>query len=588
MTFRARNHASEPDADMGPMIDEAGVPVIQIEDAAKQAIEVGRNRLLVAGAFFAVAFCLIAVRLVDIAVLRGVNEPSVARDASSNVLKTGRADIVDRNGMLLAVSLSAPSLYADPKEIIDADGSARRLVTILNHLDVNEVAAKLRANKRFVWIQRGLTPRQQYRINALGLPGLHFQREERRVYPQGSLASHVVGFAGKDATGLGGIEKQFDGLLRDGARPLALSMDIRIQHILREEIARQMRAFQGIGGAGVVLDANTGEVIAMVSLPDFDPNLVGTASEDTRFNRATLGVYEMGSTFKIFNTALALESGSATMTSGYDATKPIRIARFTINDYHAKRRWLSVPEIFMYSSNIGSVKMALDYGSKAQRSFMGKLGFLKPVAVELPERGTPMAPNPWRRISTMTISYGHGIAVSPLHLASGVATIVNGGIRWPVTVLKRDPQVRVLGQQVVSKKTSEAMRKLLRLVVANGTGRKASADGYLVGGKTGTAEKPSKRGAYARKLLLSSFVSAFPMHDPRYVVLVMIDEPKGNKGSHGYATGGWVAAPAVKRIIARSAPLLGIHPFDEESPEIRQNLDIQSRPEKGRKRLASF
>jgi len=569
-------------------VDDAGMPTVRIEGATKQAIEVGRNRLLVAGAFFAIAFTLVAVRLVDVAVLSGLNEPSVAREAASSPLKKGRADIVDRNGVLLATSLSVPSLYADPKDVIDAEVSARRLTSVLTHLDPVEVAAKLRAEKRFVWIQRGLTPRQQYEINALGIPGLHFQREERRVYPQGSLASHVVGFAGTDATGLGGIEKQFDATLRDGAEPLALSMDIRVQHILREEVGRQMVAFNGIGGAGVVLNANTGEVVAMVSLPDFDPNAAGVASDDSRFNRASLGVYEMGSTFKIFNTALALEAGTATMTSGYDATKPIQIARFTINDYHAKRRWLSVPEIFQYSSNIGSVKMALDYGAEAQRDFMDKLGFLKSVAVELPERGAPMAPKPWRKISTMTIAFGHGIAVSPLHLVSGVATVVNGGIQWPVTLVKRDPEVRALGRQVLSRKTSVEMRKLLRLVVETGTGRKASADGYLVGGKTGTAEKPGKGGSYARKSLLSSFVSAFPMHDPRYVVLVMIDEPKGNKESHGYATGGWVAAPAVKRIIARSAPLLGIHPFDEESPEIRQVLDIQSPPEKGRKRLASF
>jgi cell division protein FtsI (penicillin-binding protein 3) len=422
----------------------------------------------------------------------------------------------------------------------------------------------------------------------LGIPGLHFQREERRVYPQGSLTSHIVGFAGTDSVGLGGLEKQFDGMLRDGAQPLKLSLDVRIQHILREEIGRQMVKFDGIGGAGVMLDANTGEVIAMVSLPDFDPNLTGTAAEDARFNRATLGVYEMGSTFKIFNTALALDSGSATMKSGYDATNPIRIARFTINDYHAKRRWLSVPEIFMYSSNIGSVKMALDFGSDAQRGFMDKLGFLAPVSVELPERGTPMAPSPWRQINTMTIAFGHGIAVSPLHLASGVASIVNGGTRWPVTVLKRDPAVRAVGKQVISKRTSKQMRQLLRLVVENGTGRKAAAEGYLVGGKTGTAEKPGKSGAYARKALLSSFVAAFPIHDPRYVVLVMIDEPKGNKESHGYATGGWVAAPAVRRIVSRSAPLLGLFPMDEESPEIRQVLNIELPLEKGRKRLASF
>ncbi|MDA0342552.1 MAG: penicillin-binding protein 2 [Proteobacteria bacterium] len=570
----------------GEIVD--AIPTVRIEGNAKQSIEVGRNRLLLAGMFFAAAFTLVAVRLVDIAVFRGVGEPSVVRESSATVLKTGRADIVDRNGMLLATSLSVPSLYADPKDVIDAEAAARRLVTVLDHLSIADVAAKLKAAKRFVWIQRGLTPRQQYRINALGIPGLHFQREERRVYPQGSLTSHIVGFAGTDSVGLGGLEKQFDGMLRDGTQPLRLSVDVRIQHILREEIGRQMVKFDGIGGAGVMLDANTGEVVAMVSLPDFDPNLTGTAAEDARFNRATLGVYEMGSTFKIFNTALALDSGSATMRSGYDATNPIRVARFTINDYHAKRRWLSVPEIFMYSSNIGSVKMALDFGSEAQRGFMDKLGFLAPVSVELPERGRPMTPSPWRQINTMTIAFGHGIAVSPLHLASGVASMVNGGIRRPVTVLKRDPSVRIIGTQVISKRTSKQMRKLLRLVVENGTGRKAAAEGYLVGGKTGTAEKPGKTGAYARKALLSSFVAAFPMHDPRYVVLVMIDEPKGNKESHGYATGGWVAAPAVRRIVSRSAPLLGLLPMDEESPEIRQVLDIELPPAKGRKRLASF
>ena len=564
------------------------VHTVRVEGSANRAIETGRNRLLVAGILFALAFVLIAVRLVDIAVLRGLGDPPAIAESAKAALKTGRADIVDRNGMLLATSLSVPSLYADPKAVIDADDASRRLVTVLNDLDPVVLAAKLRGKKRFVWIKRSLTPSQQFRINSLGIPGLYFQREERRFYPQGSLSAHIVGFSGTDAVGLAGIEKQFDGLLRDGSRPLVLSLDIRIQHILREEIARQMVAFNGIGAAGVILDVNTGEVVAMVSLPDFDPNLIGEAPADARFNRATLGVYEMGSTFKIFNTALALDSGTATMRSGYDATKPIRIARFTINDYHAKRRWLTVPEIFMYSSNIGSVKMALDFGSRAQRGFMGKLGFLTAAPIELPERGTPIIPSPWRQINTMTIAFGHGIAISPLHLASGVATVVNGGVRWPVTILKRDPATRIVGEQVISKQTSERMRRLLRLVVARGTGRKASAEGYLVGGKTGTAEKPGARGSYARKSLLSSFVAAFPIDDPRYAILVMVDEPKGNKASHGYATGGWVAAPAVRRIIARAAPLLGLHPKDENSPEIRQILDVELPQEKGRKRLASF
>jgi cell division protein FtsI (penicillin-binding protein 3) len=293
----------------------------------------------------------------------------------------------------------------------------------------------------------------------------------------------------------------------------------------------------------------------------------------------------MGSTFKIFNTAMALDAGTATMRSGYDATSPIRVARFTINDYHAKRRWLSVPEIFKYSSNIGSVKMAMDVGTEGQRAFMAKLGMLRETAIELPEKGRPMVPSPWRPINTMTIAFGHGLSVSPAHVVAGVAAMVNGGIRRPVTLLASD--VPSPGERIISERTSHEMRRLMRLVVEDGTGSKADATGYIVGGKTGTAEKAGGRGGYKRKSLMSSFVAAFPMHDPRYVVLVMVDEPKGQKETYGYATGGWVAAPAISRIIARSAPLLGVAPVDPESPEIRRDLVIEV-PVEGGKRLASF
>jgi cell division protein FtsI (penicillin-binding protein 3) len=354
---------------------------------------------------------------------------------------------------------------------------------------------------------------------------------------------------------------------------------------VRDELARQIAAFDAIGGTGVVLDVETGETIAMVSLPDFDPNVAGQVDPDTRFNRATLGVYEMGSTFKIFNTAMALDLGTASMRSGYDATHPIKISRFTINDFHGKKRWLTVPEIFKYSSNIGSVKMALDVGTERQRAFLTRLGMLRETAVELPERGLPLAPNPWRPINTMTIAFGHGLSISPLHLASGVATVVNGGIRQPVTLLRADTPSP--GERVISESTSDSMRRLMRLVVQDGTGSKADALGYIVGGKTGTAEKVGGRGGYKRKALLSSFVAAFPMQAPRYVVLVMVDEPKGNKESHGYATGGWVAAPAISRIVARAAPLLGVAPVDPEAPEIRRDLMIEM-PGEGGKRLASF
>ncbi|WP_193171661.1 peptidoglycan D,D-transpeptidase FtsI family protein [Nisaea nitritireducens] len=573
-------------------LNAADIPVpektLKFEGSGKQALEQGRTRLLIAGTVFALAFCVIAARVIDVSVFERAEEPRLAEERGTLTHKTGRADIVDRNGMLLATTLNVPSLYADPKYIMDPIESAAKLRTVLPELGHADLIAKFSDKKRFTWIKRNLTPRQQYAVNKLGIPGLYFQNESKRIYPQGPLTAHIVGRAGFDDVGLSGIEKNFDSMLRDGSDPLRLSIDIRIQHILREELQTQIDAFDGIGAAGIVMDVNSSEIVAMISLPDFDPNRRDQISDDAMFNRATLGVYEMGSTFKIFNTAMALDYGTTTMRNGYDASKPIRIARFTINDDHAKNRWLSVPEIFMYSSNIGSVKMALDVGGDRQKAFMKRLGFLEASAVELPERGRPLAPSPWRPINTMTISFGHGIAVSPIQLANGVASIVNGGVRHPATLLRRDTTEMLVGERVISEKTSIAMRRLLRLVVEKGTGRNANAKGYLVGGKTGTAEKPGRGGGYQRKALLSSFVAAFPVNDPRYVVLAMVDEPKGNKSSYGYATGGWVAAPAVKRIVERAAPFLNVTPVDEEAPEIRRSLMVKIPQTKGKKALASF
>ncbi len=557
---------------------------VKIDGVAKQAIEIGRNRLLVAGCLIALGFIAVGGRVIELSALRDHNEPNVATSTGST-LTTGRADILDRNGMLLATSLRTPSLYGDPQEILDADRTAQRLVTVLTDLNPAEVAAQLKTERRFVWLKRTLTPTEQFEVNNLGIPGLHFQDEWRRVYPQGPLTAHAVGYTNVDGMGQAGLEQAFDDVLRSGRDPLRLSLDLRVQHIVREELARQIISFEGIGGTGVVLDVDSGETIAMVSLPDFDPNGSGDIPDEAEFNRASLGVYEMGSTFKIFNTAMALEEGTTSLTGGYDATNPIKISRFTINDDHPKARWLSTPEIFMYSSNIGSVKMAMDAGTEAQKAFMGRIGFLGKLPLELPERGRPLWPSTWREINTMTIAFGHGISVSPMHLASGVATVVNGGIKQPITLLRTDAPGP--GERVISENTSHDMRRLMRLVVLGGTGRKSAAEGYLIGGKTGTAEKPGGRGGYNKKSLISSFVAAFPMNAPRYVVLIMVDEPKGQKHSHGYASGGWVAAPAVKRIVERAAPLLGVAAVDENAPEIRRELMIEV-PSEGGKYNATF
>jgi cell division protein FtsI (penicillin-binding protein 3) len=376
--------------------------------------------------------------------------------------------------------------------------------------------------------------------------------------------------------------------LRGGASRLPLTLDLRVQHAMRAELARAMGRFSAIGAAGIVMDVTNGEVLALVSLPDFDPNDATAIDDRARFNRATLGVYEMGSTFKIFTTAMALDSGKVTLNGGYDATKPIRIARFVIRDFHAKRRWLSVPEIFMYSSNIGTVKMALDVGIAEQRAFMGRLGLLRASPVELSEVGQPLVPAKWREVNAMTISFGHGLAVSPMQLAGGVAAIVNGGVLYPPTLRKRPAGEPLVGVRVISERTSEQMRRLMRLVVSKGTGRKAAAKGYLVGGKTGTSEKVVGR-RYRAKALMSSFVGAFPMTAPRYVVFAMLDEPTGTLETQNYATGGWVAAPVVGAVISRIGPLLGVRPIDEEAPKTKRRMAIDIVTAKmGKRRLASF
>ncbi|TDI66695.1 MAG: penicillin-binding protein 2 [Alphaproteobacteria bacterium] len=550
------------------------IATAHLDGTAKLSLEVGRNRLLLGGALFAVAFAAIAFRLADVSVIKTAGEPGVAAAAPARAFTAGRADIVDRNGVILATSLNTASLYANPRHVLDAREAARKLSRVLPELRAAVLLSKLTSGRSFVWIKRHLTPRQHNSVLRQGIPGLYFQREERRIYPQGRLFSHLLGFAGTDGIGLAGVEKKFNDSLRAGAKPLVLSVDTRIQHILAQELAAAVGEFRAAGGTGLVMDTDTGEIIAMASLPDFDPNVPHRSPAKALFNRATLGVYEMGSTFKIFTFAMALDSGAVRMSGGFDASKPIRVARFRITDYHGKNRWLSVPEIFMYSSNIGAAKMSLALGTRGQRDYLGRLGLLTPASVEVPEVGAPLLPSPWREINTMTIGYGHGIAVSPVQLIEAVATVVNGGIRYRATVLKPLGDQPAKGRRVLKRRTSREIRKLLRLVVTGGTGRQAHAPGYLVGGKTGTADKSGARG-YRNKALLSSFVGVFPITAPRYVVLVMIDEPRGNKRTFGYATGGWVAAPAVSRFITRAGLLLGVAPVDEESAQVRRALRIR-------------
>ena len=562
---------------------------VRLEGAAKQVIESSRGRLTLAAGVFAIAFAVVGMRLVDLALSKpahGAREIELPRANDSAGYAADRADIVDRTGALVATSVPTASLYADPRDILDPYEAVAKLQSVLPDIKGENLEARLSVEGRsFVWIKRNLTPRQQYEINRLGIPGFYFQREDKRIYPHGSLMAHVVGFADVDGKGLGGVEQAIESRIKGSQTAVELSIDLRLQHIVRQELQAAITEFSAIGGGGVIMDVRTGELLAMVSLPDFDPNAPGSAPADNRFNRNTLGLYEMGSTFKTFAIAMALDAGTATMRSSYDAREPIKISRFAINDDHAQKRWLTVPEVFKHSSNIGAAKIALEVGAEGQKAFMRKLGMLDPVQLELPELGKPKYPRDWRPINVMTISFGHGLSVTPIHLVSSVATVVNGGILHPPTLLKRKEGEPIPGRQVLKASTSDNMRRLMRLVVEDGTGKKSEAPGYWIGGKTGTAEKVS-RGGYKKSARLSSFVAAFPIHDPRYAIVIMVDEPKGTKKTFGFATGGWVAAPVVQRVVQRMGPLVGLPPVDE-TPEIRRLLMVDSQPQPKEKSVAA-
>jgi cell division protein FtsI (penicillin-binding protein 3) len=565
------------------------IPVFP-DGPAKRALDRYHARLWTAGVVFAVAFAVIGLRAAQLTLWPAASAlPHAARPA---IAPPARADIVDRNGRLLATMLDSPSLYADPSEISDAADATRKLSTALSDLNPAAVLAKLSSEKRFIWLKRHLTPSQEDAVNQLGIPGLQFEHEARRVYPYGGLTAHAVGYVGIDNEGLGGVERGLDGVLEGRSEPVQLSIDIRLQYILHEELKRVVDDFTAKGGAGVVMDVKTGEILAMESLPDFDPNHPDAPDPahpdvpvaERMFDRVTQGDYEIGSVFKIFTTAMALDSGATSMTGVFDATYPIHIGRFTISDYHAKRRPLSVPEILMYSSNIGEAKIALAVGGARQQEYLRRFGLLTSPAIEIKEVGKPHYPAKWREVNVMTIGFGHGISETPLQVATATSALVNGGILRPATLLKLPPGKAPQGRRVISPETSEHMRKLLRLVVQYGTGEMVDAPGYVVGGKTGTADKVV--GAhYADRKLLSSFVGVFPMTDPKYLVLVMVDEPHPNKESHGYATAGWTAAPAVGRVIVRIAPLLGVPPVDESAPEVARALMPESLVGK---RIASY
>ena len=528
-----------------------------------------RARVGLAIVAFAVVYGIIAARLVMFAV---VSDSRVAhRVVSGDAIATARPDILDKNGEVLATDVRVPSLYAEPRRLIDVDEAVEMLTADLPDLDATELRERLASRRGFVWLKRDINPEQQREIYRQGLPGIGFLNENKRAYPNGAEVSHLIGRVDIDNQGTAGIERWLDnqglaalhlaGLATDRLQtPVELAVDLRVQHAMRDELAKAREKFKAIAAAGLVLNVRTGEIVSMVSEPDYDPNVPHNPRDPSLINRLTTGVYEMGSTFKAFTVAMGLDSGKVTLKSSFDAHNPLHYGKFDIHDFEPMQRSLTVPEIFTYSSNIGAARIAMAMGIDAHKTFLKKMGQLDRLRTELPESAEPIVPKRWGELNTITIAFGHGLSVAPLQAVMGVGALMNGGILIPPTFLKRsEANAQALGKRVIKPETSLLMRYLMRLNVEKGTAGKADVAGYYIGGKTGTADKVVF-GRYSKTRVLTDFMAVLPADQPRYLLLIMLDEPKALTETHGFTTSGWNAVPTGGAVVARIAPLLGIEP----------------------------
>jgi cell division protein FtsI (penicillin-binding protein 3) len=540
----------------------------------RQLLAVMHQRLMFGMLVYAGLIALIALRILYLAAFGD----HAGRKEGLTSFVPDRGDILDRDGQPLATTIDAWSIAVHPTKVIgDKLALAQKLAQLMPERSAEQYFALLRSGKPFFYLRRRAAPDLVEAVNAIGEPGLAIDREPDRLYPQTTLAASVVGFTGIDGHGGAGIERAFDDYLSSPdtrGKPLMLSISSRVQQALEAELGDALQHFSAIGAAGVVMDVHTGEILAMTSLPTFNPNAPGQGTPEQHFNRATLGVFELGSTFKPFTLAMAMDSG---VVSGpgqmYNCPQTLPAYGHIVHDTHPFGRQCSVAEIMMESSNIGMAQMADKLGKDRQKAWLKKMGFLDRVETELKERGRPLTPGArWGPFETMTIGFGQGIAVAPLQLAMGYATLFDGGIYHPPTMLKVGPDHPLKpGRRVFSEDTSYRMRSLLRLVVMKGTGKKADAPGYRVGGKTGTAQKLIN-GRYSNTINITSFAGVFPMDDPRYVIVVMLDEPKATKETYGFTTAGWNVAPVVSRTVSRIAPMLGVAPNMHREPNMSEVL----------------
>jgi len=539
-------------------------------------------RLLVLASIFLAFALLIVGRLASLALFEGTR----AFGATTNGYVPPRGDIVSRNGVPLARSIRAYAVWVRPDKILgDKKELSQQLAKIFPKITADEFYGKLTSKKPGYLMSRAL-PQQVRKVHDLGEIAIEFPRENERLYPQHNLASHVLGFVNRDGKGALGIERVMNDHLSDPetrGKPIELSIDERVQAALESELASGMRATGAKGAAGIILDVQTSEVMAMATLPSFNPNrpvfanipdegheiIDGRTPLSRQVNTVTNRVYELGSTFKPLTVAAALDAGTVRdLAIRYDATGPLEIGNFKIRDSHNMGRWLNVPETLVHSSNVVTARIADNLGKARMESMLRDLQFNEKPAIEIGERATPLWPKNWGRITNMTVGYGHGISVTPLHLANAYAAMVNGGIWRPATLLKVKEGQKRPERRVFKAATSARMRQLLRMIVADGTGKKANAIGYRVGGKTGSAEKASNSGGYDRHLVLATFAAAFPMDNPRYVIVTMVDEPIGTQASGFQRTAGWTAAPIVEKTVTRIGPLLGV------IPDTKRDVDV--------------
>lgn len=523
-----------------------------------------KNRMFVAIFGFMCIFFVLTFRVFSVCLSNQFNVAESTIDEekliSLNKSPIKRADITDRQGIVLATSLPTVNLYANPKKVIEVEDSAKRLAAILPDMLYEDILAKLNSKSKFIYIKRNLSPSQQYQINALGVPGLEFEEVEKRVYPHKSLFAHLLGTTDIDNQGIQGIERSLDERLKTSDIPLKLAINAGVQDTIKGLLKEGMNQFNAAGATAILMDVKTAEILSMVSLPDFDPNNNNAGDEKAKFNFATLGVYEPGSVFKVFNAAMGLDSGKIKVADKFDATQPLKLRYNVIKDYRGENRWLSVPEILIYSSNIGSAQIALKVGKSTQMSFMENLGFFKPINVEINERARPIIPKRWGEETVATVSYGYGISVTPMHLITAFCAMVNGGIYHEPSFIKKDTADE--GRRVISERTSNQMRDLLRQVVVDGSGKRANVTGYEVAGKTGTANK-LVNGKYVDKKVMTTFLATFPVSNPQYALLVMLDEPKATKETWGFVTSGWNTVPTTNKIITAIAPQLNVKANDE-------------------------